>query len=109
MRILLVFFISLVAITPEHVLVRADIPPVRSLGYTELPWVAFAQVLHNEVTGKEDLVVSSFNAIPTTLDDIYVVRDIEQVLAQYGGNDLPTQVLTNELIWPNEVEEIPGK
>ena len=70
---------------------------------------AFAQVLHNAVTGKEDLVVSTFNPLPFTKDAVYVVRDIETQVELYGGNDLKKQVLTDELPWPNEVEEVPGE
>ncbi len=81
---------------------------MRSLGYTDMKWGAFAQILHNAVTGKEDLVVSTFNALPLTKDPVYVVRDIETQVKLYGGNDLKKQVLTDEMPWPNEVEEVPG-
>lgn len=107
MRILIVCFL----LTTCHFgISRAVFPPIRSLGYTDMSFAAFSQILHNSQTGTEDLVVSTFNGFPNTKDMVYVVQDIAtQVGTPSGGNDLTKEVLTQDLYWPNELEEVPGE
>ncbi|XP_033636743.1 uncharacterized protein LOC117297703 [Asterias rubens] len=49
--------------------------------------------------------VSTFNAIPLTTDSVYVIRDVAGQIE--AGKGLTAEVLTDTLVWPNEVGEVP--
>ncbi|XP_072020253.1 uncharacterized protein [Amphiura filiformis] len=83
-------------------------PPIRYLGFSEMRFASFAQVLHNAVTGKDDLVVSSCSGEPFSKDHVYAVRDIEYQVALHGGHNLPIDIITDVLPCPNELGEVPA-
>lgn len=103
------FFTLCIVICLCTVGVYGAFPAIRSLGATRMQYAAFSHILHNSQTGKEDLVVSTFSGLPDTKDKVWVVRDIEKQVALNGGNNLPTEVLTEEFYWPNELGEVPSK
>ena len=51
--------------------------------------------------------MSTFNAIPLTTDSVYVIRDVAGQIE--AGKGLTAEVLTDKLVWPNEVGEVPGE
>ncbi|PIK62603.1 hypothetical protein BSL78_00499 [Apostichopus japonicus] len=70
---------------------------------------AFISVLHGKsASGGYDLVVSTFNAVPGTTDDVTVVRDVGSQLAG-GASTFQLQTLASGLLWPNEIEEVPDE
>ena len=88
---------------------NADIPPLRLLSITEMRNPAFTQVLHNSVSDQLDLVTSTFNPIPFSLDNVYIIRDLANKVYSMPSQVHPTDVLTDEFPWPNEFEEVPSK
>lgn len=81
---------------------------VENIGSFPLNDAAFASILPGgSPSGGYDLVVSSFNAVPTTLDIVTVVRDVGSQISG-GVANFDVQILADGLLWPNEVEEVPG-
>ncbi|XP_072173367.1 uncharacterized protein [Diadema setosum] len=80
---------------------------VRNLGHIDIPFAAFTSVLPDPNTGVDTVSISTFNPVPGTKDNIYIVRDVGRQLADNGANALVTEVLADGMVWPNEVEEIP--
>ncbi|KAJ8039877.1 hypothetical protein HOLleu_14018 [Holothuria leucospilota] len=80
---------------------------VENIGSFPLNDAAFASILPGgSPSGGYDLVVSSFNAVPTTLDIVTVVRDVGSQISG-GVANFDVQILADGLLWPNEVEEVP--
>jgi hypothetical protein len=58
------------------------------------------------------LYISSFNGIPFTTDHVYCIPSIGRVLQgldQQTLNRLTVTSLTKNIVWPNEVNQVPGK
>lgn len=60
--------------------------------------------------GGYDLSISTFSAIPGTLDSNYIVRDIaKQLVEENDVRQLNAEELDDGLFWPNEVGLVPGE
>lgn len=82
---------------------------VKELGHIDIPFAAFTSIIPDPTTGMDTVTISTFNPIPRTTDDIFIIRDVRAQLALRGADALETEVLANGMLWPNEVEEIPGR
>nr|XP_054764767.1 uncharacterized protein LOC129271437 [Lytechinus pictus] len=80
---------------------------VKELGHIDIPFAAFTSVIPDPNTGVKTVTISTFNPIPKTTDDIFIIRDVRAQLAFRGADALETEVLAGGMLWPNEVEEIP--
>ncbi|XP_038069638.1 uncharacterized protein LOC119738760 [Patiria miniata] len=80
---------------------------LRQIATVDIPYAAMSAVLVDPSTGLYDVVVSSFSSTPFSTDYVYVIRDVAGQIQ--AGNGLMTEVLTDELKWPNEVGKVPEK
>lgn len=58
------------------------------------------------------LYISSFNGIPFTTDHIYYIPSIGRILQGLDRqilNRLTVKSLTSNIVWPNEVNQVPSK
>ena len=83
---------------------------VRDLGFFFIRNPAFTAIEPRPGgIGGFDLSISTFSAIPDSLDSNYIVRDVAQQLVDEGDvRGLEVEELKGGLFWPNEVLLVPG-
>ena len=74
---------------------------LQKLGTLRVPNAGFVSVGAAHEGDQPSLIVSSFNAVPLSRDDVYCVQDIGAKLDSL--QDVNPQSLTSRITWPNEV------
>nr|XP_039254892.1 uncharacterized protein LOC120331802 [Styela clava] len=66
---------------------------------------AFCSLLLDPVTGEYDLGYSSFNGLPNEPDNVLRIPTVTQ--NYLDKTKMVSQVITNTIVWPNEIESVP--
>ncbi|XP_070564037.1 uncharacterized protein [Ptychodera flava] len=77
----------------------------RLLGTLQIEFSAYTSVFKYDSPDKYDLFVTTFDAMPFTLDDVHMVTDIGSKLNEL--ETVSTTIISDDIAWPNEIEEIP--
>lgn len=94
------WLILLITVVTCSSVAKSDITPVL-LNKFNVPHAGFSTLLRTWTLNSTSwaLVISSFNPVPFTTDDVYTIPNVEWQLT----TNITPQVLTNQVTWPNGI------
>ncbi|XP_072172656.1 uncharacterized protein [Diadema setosum] len=85
----------------------------RTWNVTDLGWFGIRNPAFTAIEprpggqGGYDLSISTFSAVPETLDSNFIVRDIGRQLQEKNIRDFDVEELPGRVLWPNEINLVP--